>query len=242
MSTPNPTALGTAINADTQELEKWSDWGAAWWQPTGEFRMLHKVNPVRLGYIQSVKPLAGARALDVGCGGGILAESMAVAGARVLGIDLADGVLSAARAHSQHTGSGAEFRKIPVETLAEECPSSFELVTCMEMLEHVPDPAGILASIGRLVEPGGHVVVSTLNRSLLGALLGVYALEYALRLVPVGTHDWRRFIQPAELDLLLRKAGLTPVAWKGILYNPVTERFWIGESLHVNYLVHARRL
>ena len=234
--------LSSAVNADAAELAKWSEWGAAWWQPTGEFRLLHKVNPVRVGYINQVKPLNGTRVLDVGCGGGILAESMAKAGARVLGIDLADGVLAAAQEHATRTGSGATFRKIPVEVLASEQPASFELVTCMEMLEHVPDPAGILRSIGALVKPGGDVVVSTLNRGLLGRLLGVGALEYALRLVPIGTHDWGRFIAPATLAELLKQAGLTPVEWRGILYNPITERFWIGSSLQVNYLVHARRL
>jgi 2-polyprenyl-6-hydroxyphenyl methylase/3-demethylubiquinone-9 3-methyltransferase len=230
------------MNADQSELEKFSAWGGSWWKPTGEFLLLHRVNPHRLGYIDERAPLKGKAVLDVGCGGGILVEGMSARGARATGIDLADGVLAAARGYSQAIGSGSSYRKIAVEDMARENPGRFDLVTCMEMLEHVPDPAAVVRSIGALVKPGGDVFISTLNRSFVGLVSAIIGLEYVLRLVPVGTHDWRKFITPLEMQGFCREAGLDIVDWQGILYNPLTERFRLGSSTSVNYLLHARRI
>ena len=230
------------MNADSAELEKWSAWGEIWWKPQGEFEMLHKVNPHRVGYIDRIAQLNDKTVLDVGCGGGILSESMAALGARVTGIDLADGVLEAARRHSREQGLDIRFLKTPVEELARHEPQRYDVVTCLEMLEHVPDPGLVIRSIGLLVKPEGHVLISTINRNVASWIAAIFGLEYVLRLVPVGTHRWRKFIKPSEIEGYCRGAGLEIDDWTGILYNPLTERFRLGRSTLVNYMLHARRV
>lgn len=230
-----------SLNADSQELDKFSTWGADWWNPTGESLMLHKVNPHRLGFVDEIAQVKGKTTLDVGCGGGILAESLTARGANATGIDLADGALQAAQAYSRSIRSGTRYLKIPVEELAEQEAGRYDVVTCMEMLEHVPDPGSIVRSIGKLVKPGGHIFISTLNRSPLGYLLGIVALEYVLRLVPVGTHDWRKFLTPDELEKLCNAAGLEVRNRRGIRYNPITETFALIPQTRVNYILHCQR-
>lgn len=229
------------MNADNQELDKFGSWGADWWNPTGESLMLHKVNPHRLGFIDEIAQIKGKTVLDVGCGGGILGESMTARGAHTTGIDLSDGVLQAAQNYARSIGSSTRYLKVAVEALARQEPGRYDVVTCMEMLEHVPDPASIVRSIGQLVKPGGDVFISTLNRSFLGLLFGIIGLEYVLRLVPVGTHEWKKFIRPDELEAYCNAAGLKVMARRGIRYNPITERFSLVSGTHVNYVLHCKR-
>ena len=237
MSAPVPT-----INADADEVRKFDDLAARWWDRTGEFRPLHEINPLRLGWIAARVPLAGARVLDVGCGGGILAESMAAAGADVLGIDLAEAPLGVARLHATETGTELEYRAVPVETLAAEMPGAFDVVTCLEVIEHVPGPGSTIAACARLARPGGHVFLSTINRNPKSWLFAIAGAEYVLRLLPRGTHDWSRFVKPSELAADCRAAGLSVEAMTGLVYNPLTKAYSLDDrDVDVNYMVAARR-
>ena len=223
-------------NADPLELEKFSQLAHRWWDPGSEFKPLHEINPLRLEYIDRIAPLSGKTVLDVGCGGGILAESMAGLGAQVTGIDLGDKALQVARLHLLESGKQVEYRKIAVEALAAERPGSCDVVTCMEMLEHVPDPSSIVRACAQLVKPGGHVFFSTLNRNPKSYLFAVIGAEYLLKLLPRGTHDYARFIKPSELAQFCRNAGLDVDDITGMSYNPINKIYTLGKDTDVNYL------
>lgn len=228
-------------NVDAVEIEKFSALAHKWWDPNSEFRPLHEINPLRLGYINDIVPLSGKTVLDVGCGGGILSEALAGAGATVTGIDLADKSLSVAKLHLLESGKQVEYRKVAVEVLAEERPASYDVVTCMEMLEHVPDPGSIVRACATLVKPGGWVFFSTLNRNPKSFLFAIVGAEYLLNLLPRGTHEYARFIRPSELARHARDAGLALQALRGMEYNPLTRRYWLSGDTGVNYLVACRR-
>jgi 2-polyprenyl-6-hydroxyphenyl methylase/3-demethylubiquinone-9 3-methyltransferase len=228
-------------NVDAQEISKFEELASRWWDPDSEFKPLHDLNPLRLDYIdQRVGGLAGKRALDIGCGGGILAESMAQRGAQVLGIDMGEAPLAVARLHQLESGVALDYQRITAEELAEIEPASFEVVTCMEMLEHVPDPASTIQACARLVKPGGHLFFSTINRNPKSYLFAIIGAEYVLRLLPKGTHDYRKFIRPSELDGWLRVAGLNLLDLTGLHYNPLTRRYWLGPGVAVNYMVYCQ--
>jgi 2-polyprenyl-6-hydroxyphenyl methylase/3-demethylubiquinone-9 3-methyltransferase len=231
------------INADAQELAKFSELAHRWWDPHSEFRPLHQINPLRLGWIEQHAPLHGREVLDVGCGGGILSESMALRGARqVLGIDLSTKALKVAQLHALEQAVAAlDYREVAVEALAAERPASFDVVTCMEMLEHVPDPASVVAACAALVRPGGWVFFSTLHRNAKAFVQAIVAAEYVLQLLPKGTHEYAKFIRPSELARWLRQAGLELQAFKGLEYQPLTRVYRLSEDTSVNYLVAARR-
>ena len=222
-------------NADPAELKKFGELAHRWWDPHGEFRPLHEINPLRLGWIEGLAPLAGKEVLDVGCGGGILAEAMARAGARVTGIDLSDKPLRVAQLHLHESGLSILYRKVSAETLSEEKPRAFDIVTCMELLEHVPDPSSTVAACARLAKPGGRVFFSTINRNPKSYLFAVIGAEYVLKLLPRGTHDYARFIKPSELARWCRDAGLAPLEFKGMTYHPITKQYRLGEDCDVNY-------
>ncbi|HKY00287.1 MAG TPA: bifunctional 2-polyprenyl-6-hydroxyphenol methylase/3-demethylubiquinol 3-O-methyltransferase UbiG [Steroidobacteraceae bacterium] len=228
-------------NVDPAEIAKFDAAAPRWWDPDGEFRPLHDLNPARLDYIEARAGLAGSRVVDVGCGGGLLAEGMARRGARVLGIDLAPEALAVARLHALESGLAVEYREVPVEALAESATGQFDLVTCLEMLEHVPDPAAVVASIARLVRPGGNAVVSTINRNARSFALAIVGAEYLLRLLPMGTHRYARLIRPSELSRWARAAGLELVDLAGLGYDPFSRRARVTGDVSVNYLAHFRR-
>ena len=228
-------------NADPLELDKFSELAHRWWDPQSEFKPLHEINPLRLDYIDNIVKLQQKQILDVGCGGGILAESMAARGAIVTGIDLADKPLKVAELHLIESGHNVTYRKISAEDLAAERPASFDAVTCMEMLEHVPDPAAIVAACAALVKPGGHVFFSTINRNPKAYLFAVIGAEYVLRLLPRGTHDYARFIKPSELASMCRRAQLTLGGLTGMTYNPFTQRYALGADASVNYILHTHK-
>ena len=229
-------------NADPQELAKFSELAHLWWDPDSDFEPLHRINPLRLDWIDASAHLAGKRVLDVGCGGGILSESMASRGARVLGIDLAVKPLRVAELHALEAGTQlVEYREVAVETLAGESPETFDVVTCMEMLEHVPDPASIVQACGRLAKPGGWLFFSTINRNPKAFAFAIVGAEYLLRLLPKGTHEYARFIRPSELAGWCRSAGLELAATRGMQYNPLTERYWLSADTSVNYLFACRK-
>ena len=229
------------MNADPAELEKFSRLAHRWWDPQSEFRPLHEINPLRLEWIDRHAALAGKKVLDVGCGGGILTEAMARLGAQVTGIDLSDKALKVAELHLLESKLEVCYRKSSAEELAAEQPGAFDVVTCMELLEHVPEPAGMVAACARLVRPGGKVFFSTLNRNPKSYLLAVVGAEYVLKLLPRGTHDYQRFIKPSELSRWSRAAGLTPEEVIGMTYNPVTKRYALGRDCDVNYLMQLTR-
>jgi 2-polyprenyl-6-hydroxyphenyl methylase/3-demethylubiquinone-9 3-methyltransferase len=229
-------------NADPQELEKFGELAHKWWDTEGDFKPLHRINPLRLDWIAQRTPLHGRSVLDVGCGGGILAESMAQRGASVLGIDLSAKPLKVAKLHAMESGvSNLEYREVAVEALAAERPSSFDAVTCMEMLEHVPDPASVVVSCARLVKPGGTVFFSTLNRNAKAFLFAIVGAEHLLKLLPKGTHEYAKFIRPSELAGFAREAGLETLELAGLEYNPLTQRYWLSGDTSVNYMVACRR-
>ncbi len=229
------------INVDHLELDKFSELAHRWWDPQSEFKPLHDINPLRLNYIDEIVKLHKKQVLDVGCGGGILAESMAARGAIVTGIDLAEKPLKVAELHLIESGQQVEYRKISAEDLAAERPASFDVVTCMELLEHVPDPAATVAACAALVKPGGHVFFSTLNRNPKSYLFAIIGAEYVLRMLPRGTHDYARFIKPSELATLCRRAQLTIGGLTGMTYNPFTQRYALEADASVNYMMHATR-
>lgn len=233
--------MHSGVNVDPAEISRFDAAAPRWWDADGEFRPLHDLNPARLDYIEARAGFAGRRVLDVGCGGGLLAEGMARRGARVTGIDLAPAALEVARLHALEAGIGVDYREVAVEALAAADPGAFDLVTCLEMLEHVPDPAGVLQSIARLVRPGGDVVCSTINRNPKAFALAIVGAEYVLRLLPRGTHQYSRLIRPSELARWARAAGLELVDLAGLEYNPVTRRARVSADTSVNYLAHFRR-
>jgi len=230
------------LNADPAELAKFGALAHRWWDPTGDFKPLHDINPLRLDYIaRRSRGLEGKHALDVGCGGGILAEAMASAGAKVLGIDLSDKALTVARLHQLESGVEVDYRLSAAETLAAEQPGRFEIVTCMELLEHVPEPASTIAACATLVKPGGLVVFSTINRNPKAYLFAVIGGEYLLRLLPRGTHDYARFIKPSELVGFARRAGLEVDDLVGMTYNPLTRTYRLEADTSINYIATFRR-
>ena len=232
----------TTLNADPAELAKFSELAHRWWDPESEFAPLHQINPLRLEWIQGLAPLAGQRALDVGCGGGILADAMARKGASVLGIDLSTKALKVAQLHALEAETpNVAYREVAAEALAAEAPGTFDVVTCMEMLEHVPDPASVVRACATLVKPGGWVFFSTLNRNPKSWLFAIVGAEYVLNLLPKGTHEYRKFIRPSELARDCREAGLEVAHTRGMEYNPLTKRYWLSGDTSVNYMFATRR-
>jgi 2-polyprenyl-6-hydroxyphenyl methylase/3-demethylubiquinone-9 3-methyltransferase len=227
-------------NVDPAELAKFSELAHRWWDPASEFRPLHEINPLRLEYIDRAAPLSGKDVIDVGCGGGILSEAMADKGARVTGIDLAEKPLKVAQLHLLESGRSVDYRLISVEAMATQHPASFDVVTCMELLEHVPDPASTVAACARLLRPGGHAFFATLNRNPKSYLFAIIGAEYVLRLLPRGTHEYAKFIKPSELATLARRVGLDVANLIGMTYNPVTRRYALGRDTDVNYILHCR--
>lgn len=227
------------VNVDAAELNKFGELAHKWWDKNSEFKPLHEINPLRLNFINKAVELNGKTVLDVGCGGGILSESMAVTGATVIGIDLGEKALKVAQLHSLETGVVVNYRLVAVEKLAEEMPASFDVVTCMEMLEHVPDPASVILACSRLVKPGGSVFFSTINRNPKAYLFAVIGAEYVLHMLPRGTHDYAKFIKPSELSSWARKADLTLVGTKGMSYNPITQVYSLGDDVSVNYMMQT---
>lgn len=228
-------------NADPIELEKFSQLAHRWWDINSEFKPLHEINPLRLAYIDDIAHLADKTVLDVGCGGGILSESMAGLGAQVTGIDLGDKALQVAQLHLLESGKQVEYRKIPAEQLALEKPGHFDVVTCMEMLEHVPDPLSIVRACATLVKPGGHVFFSTLNRNPKSYLLAIIGAEYILNMLTRGTHDYAKFIKPSELAQYCRNSGLNVTDITGMTYNPLSKTYALGRDTGVNYLMACQR-
>jgi 2-polyprenyl-6-hydroxyphenyl methylase/3-demethylubiquinone-9 3-methyltransferase len=234
--------MSNATNVDPQELAKFSELAHKWWDPESEFKPLHQINPLRLDWIDQLASIKGKRVVDVGCGGGILAESMARRGANVLGIDLADKPLKVAQLHAMEAGvANLDYRSVAVETLASEQAGQFDVVTCMEMMEHVPDPSSVVQACANLVKPGGWVFFSTINRNPKSFLFAIVGAEYVLKLLPKGTHEYGRFIRPAELARWIREAHLDLAQFKGMEYNPLTGRYWLSGDTSVNYLVACRK-
>ncbi|TQN07188.1 3-demethylubiquinone-9 3-methyltransferase [Acidovorax temperans] len=231
-----------ALNADPAELAKFSDLAHHWWDPESEFKPLHQINPLRLDWIHALADLNQKRVLDVGCGGGILADSMARKGANVTGIDLASKSLRVAQLHALETGTpNIQYREISVEALAQEQPASFDVVTCMEMLEHVPDPGSVVRACAELVKPDGWVFFSTLHRSAKAFMLAIVGAEYVLNMLPRGTHEYAKMIRPSELAASCREAGLDLVGIKGMEYNPITKRYALTTDTSINYMLAARK-
>lgn len=239
---PDQTPPQAKLNLDPAELDKFQALAAKWWDPNSEFRPLHEINPLRLNWIDGLASLAGKKVLDVGCGGGILAESMAGRGATVTGIDLADKSLQIARLHKLESGANVNYETISTEDLAEREPESFDVVTCMEMLEHVPDPASTVAACARLAKPGGWLFFSTINRNPKSFLFAIVGAEYVLRLLPRGTHEFEKFIKPSELSSAARRVGLTAGEMIGMTYNPITQVYSLTpQDVSVNYAMAFRK-
>lgn len=230
------------INVDAAEVAKFSELAHRWWDLESEFKPLHQINPLRLGWIQEHVPLAGKRVLDVGCGGGILSDSMARAGADVLGIDMSAKALGVAQLHALEAQTpNVAYREINAEALAQERPGQFDVVTCMEMLEHVPDPSSVVQACARLVKPGGHVFFSTINRNAKAFLLAIVGAEYVLGMLPKGTHEYAKLIKPSELAEYCRQARLAIDGMRGLEHNPLTQRYWLSADTSVNYMVATRQ-
>ncbi len=229
-------------NADPAELAKFSELAHRWWDTESEFRPLHQINPLRLTWIDDIVPLAGKRVLDIGCGGGILADAMARKGAEVLGIDLAGKALKVAQLHALEAQTqGVSYREVSAEALAAEQPERFDVVTCMEMLEHVPDPSSVVRACATLVKPGGHVFFSTINRNAKAFVFAIVGAEYILNLLPRGTHEFAKFIKPSELAAYARAAGLDLEHTRGLEYNPLTRHYWLSANTSVNYMLGMRK-
>ena len=228
-------------NVDQAELAKFNSLASRWWDEEGEFGSLHEINPLRLDWIRQHVKLAGRKAVDIGCGGGILAESLAASNATVTGIDMAEGPLAVARLHQHESGAEIDYRQSTAEALAEKEPAHYDVVTCLEMLEHVPDPSRVIQSCAELVKPGGHVFFSTINRNPKSFLFAIVGAEYVLKLLPGGTHEYAKFIRPSELEEWARNAGLELRASIGMHYNPLTKEYSLGPNLDVNYLMYFRR-
>ncbi|MGI9236608.1 MAG: bifunctional 2-polyprenyl-6-hydroxyphenol methylase/3-demethylubiquinol 3-O-methyltransferase UbiG [Woeseiaceae bacterium] len=231
----------TTRNVDPAELAKFDSLASRWWDVDGDFKPLHEINPLRLNWIRQHVNLDGSRALDIGCGGGILAESMAAANAAVTGIDMAEGPLSVARLHQLESGAKVDYQRTTAEELAATEQGNYDVVTCLEMLEHVPDPSQVIQSCAELVRPGGHVFFSTINRNPKSFLFAIIGAEYVLKLLPSGTHEYAKFIRPSELEAWARHAGLTLVESIGMQYNPLTKVYSLAPDLDVNYLMYFRR-
>ncbi|MCX9156025.1 bifunctional 2-polyprenyl-6-hydroxyphenol methylase/3-demethylubiquinol 3-O-methyltransferase UbiG [Niveibacterium sp. 24ML] len=235
------TTTANPLNADPAELHKFSELAHRWWDPESEFKPLHQINPLRLDWIDQHTTLTGKRAIDIGCGGGILSESMAGRGAIVTGVDLSDKALGVARLHLYESGQNVDYRKVSAEEIANAEPESFDVVTCMEMLEHVPDPASTVAAAAKLAKPGGAVFFSTLNRNPKSYLFAIIGAEYVLRMLPRGTHEYARFIKPSELARFARDAGLEIEEVIGMTFNPITQVYALGRDTDVNYLVRCHK-
>ncbi|HYW57461.1 MAG TPA: bifunctional 2-polyprenyl-6-hydroxyphenol methylase/3-demethylubiquinol 3-O-methyltransferase UbiG [Polaromonas sp.] len=234
--------MPTTENFDPAELAKFSDLAHRWWDQDSEFRPLHQINPLRLGWIESIAPLKNQRVVDIGCGGGILSDSMARKGANVLGIDLASKALKVAQLHALEANTeNIAYREISAEALAEEQPGNFDVVTCMEMLEHVPDPSSVVRACAALVKPGGHVFFSTINRNAKAFLFAIVGAEYVLNLLPRGTHEYAKLIKPSELAGYCRSAGLGLQQTRGMEYNPLTQHYWLSADTSVNYLLATQK-
>ncbi len=228
-------------NVDPAEVAKFDALASRWWDPDGEFRPLHEINPLRLDWIRQHVQLSGSKVIDIGCGGGILAESMAIADATVTGIDMAEGPLAVARLHLHESDAKVDYRQATAEELAAEEAESFNVVTCLEMLEHVPDPAQVIKSCAELVKPGGHIFFSTINRNPKSFAFAIVGAEYILKLLPAGTHEYEKFIRPSELEAWARHAGLSLQDSIGMQYNPLTREYSLGGKLDVNYMMYFRR-
>lgn len=229
-------------NVDEGEIRKFEDLAARWWDPQGDFRPLHELNPLRAGYIDRQSPVAGKRLLDVGCGGGILTEAMAGLGAEVTGIDMGEAPLAVARLHAEDQGLTIDYRQITAEQMADEEPGQFDIVCCLEMLEHVPDPASVVQACAALTKPGGDLYFSTINRNPKSFLFAIVGAEYVLKLLPKGTHAYKKLIRPSELAAWLREAGLSLEELKGVVMNPISREFRISDNdVSVNYMMHARK-
>ncbi|WP_374521274.1 bifunctional 2-polyprenyl-6-hydroxyphenol methylase/3-demethylubiquinol 3-O-methyltransferase UbiG [Hydrogenophaga sp.] len=234
--------MTTKLNADPAELAKFSDLAHRWWDPDSEFRPLHQINPLRLKWIDTLVSLSGKQVLDVGCGGGILSDSMARLGANVTGIDLSTKALRVAQLHALEAGTErVRYQEISAEDLAREQPGAFDVVTCMEMLEHVPDPSSVVRACADLVKPGGWVFFSTINRNAKSFLFAIVGAEYVLNMLPKGTHEYAKFIRPSELAAHVRGAGLELTQTRGMEYNPLTRRYWLSDDTSVNYLLATRK-
>lgn len=229
----------TATNVDPNEIAKFEELAERWWDPNSEFRPLHEINPLRLNYIDERVNLPEKKIIDIGCGGGLVSEGMARRGASVTGIDLGEAPLAVARLHAEKEGINVEYLNIPAEQIAEEREGQYDAVTCLEMLEHVPDPASIIAACARLVKPGGQIFFSTINRNPKAFLFAIVGAEYVLRLLPRGTHEYKKFIRPSELAAWCRDAGLQVRDTTGMTYNPLTEVYRLGRDVDVNYLMYA---
>lgn len=225
-------------NIDADEIAKFDAIASRWWDPSGEFKPLHAINPLRLDYVDRRAPLKGRMVLDIGCGGGLMTEAMASRGGKVTGIDLSEGALKVARLHLKESGRQVDYRNISAEALAAELPGHFDVITCLEMLEHVPDPGSVIRAVATLLKPGGQVVFSTLNRTPKGFALAILGAEYLLRMVPAGTHEYAKFIRPSELEAWARQAGLEHRHSIGLHYNPLTREYRMGPGLDVNYFMH----
>lgn len=239
----NSFATNTTQNVDPAEISKFEAMAMRWWDETGEFQPLHDMNPTRLQYIINCSNgIAGKRVLDVGCGGGILSESMALAGAEVVGIDMGEANLSVAKMHLYESNTKVDYRLMTVEELAEQEPASFDVVTCLEMLEHVPDPGGIIRSCAQLVKAQGDIILSTVNRNPKAYAFAILGAEYVMNLLPKGTHDYAKFIRPSELDQWVREANLNTIDLSGVSYNPFNRHCQLTDNIDINYLLHARKV
>ncbi len=236
----NQTTSSTTPNIDNAEIAKFEKLASRWWDRNSEFKPLHDINPLRAGFIDSKVDLAGKQVLDIGCGGGILSEAMARRGAQVTGIDMGAAPLAVAKLHLLESGLDIKYEQASAEDYAEQHPNRFDVVTCLEMLEHVPEPARVIAACKRLLKPGGHLFISTINRNAKSWLMAVVGAEYILRMLPRGTHDYRKFIKPSELMQWARQHGLEPGELAGMTYNPLSRSYKLGKDVDVNYLVHLR--
>lgn len=231
----------TEHNVDPSEIRKFEDLATRWWDKNGEFKPLHDINPIRLNYINTGSPLSGKKVVDIGCGGGILSESMARAGATVTGIDMGKAPLSVARLHAMEEDLEIDYQQITAEQHAAENPASYDVITCMEMLEHVPDPSSVINACMQLVKPGGSIYFSTINRNAKAFMFAIVGAEYVMKLLPKGTHEYSKFIRPSELDVWARQAGLELISIEGITFNPLTNMFRSSRDVDVNYMVHYKR-